>query len=61
MNNPGKRLRELINAPEILVMPGIYDGYSARMVKKYGFPAGFLTGGGISEARLGQLRAKLGA
>ena len=54
MNNPGKRLRELIDAPEILVMPGIYDGYSARMVKKYGFPAGFLTGGGISEARLGQ-------
>ena len=54
MNNPGKRLRELIDAPEILVMPGIYDGYSARMVRKYGFPAGFLTGGGISEARLGQ-------
>jgi 2-methylisocitrate lyase-like PEP mutase family enzyme len=55
MTNPGKRLRELIAAPEILVMPGIFDGYSARLVQQNGFQAGFLTGGGISEARLGQL------
>jgi 2-methylisocitrate lyase-like PEP mutase family enzyme len=55
MTNPGKRLRELISAPEILVMPGIFDGYSARLVQQNGFQAGFLTGGGISEARLGQL------
>jgi 2-methylisocitrate lyase-like PEP mutase family enzyme len=25
-------LRNLINAPEILVLPGVYDGYSARLV-----------------------------
>ena len=55
MTNPGKRLRELISAPKILVMPGIFDGYSARLVQQNGFQAGFLTGGGISEARLGQL------
>ena len=55
MTNPGKRLRELIDAPEILVMPGIFDGYSARLVQQSGFQAGFLTGGGISESRLGQL------
>ncbi len=55
MTNPGKRLRELISAPEILVMPGIFDGYSARLVQQNGFQAGFLTGGGISESRLGQL------
>ena len=36
-------------------MPGIFDGYSARLVQQNGFQAGFLTGGGISEARLGQL------
>lgn len=55
MMNPGKRLRELIAAPDILVMPGIFDGYSARLVQRFGFSAGFLTGGGISESRLGQL------
>ena len=55
MTSPGKRLRELLAAPEILVMPGIFDGYSARLVKSSGFSAGFLTGGGISESRLGQL------
>ena len=55
MTNPGKRLRELISAPKILVMPGIFDGYSARLVQQNGFQAGFLIGGGISEARLGQL------
>ena len=48
-------MRELIAAPDILVMPGIFDGYSARLVKLNGFAAGFLSGGGISEARLGQL------
>jgi len=46
-------LRELIAAPEILVMPGIYDGYSARMVARAGFSAAFITGAGVSEAGLG--------
>ena len=32
MASPGQRLRELILAPGILVMPGIYDGFSARLV-----------------------------
>lgn len=54
MENVGRQLRAMIDAPEILVMPGIFDGYSARLVKQYGFHAGFLTGGGISETRLGQ-------
>jgi 2-methylisocitrate lyase-like PEP mutase family enzyme len=48
-----QRLRELIAAPEILVMPGIFDGYSARIVARGGFAAGFITGAGVSEASLG--------
>lgn len=48
-----KRLRGLIAAKEILVMPGIFDGYSARLTEKAGYPAGFITGGGLSEAKLG--------
>lgn len=49
----GRKLRELINAPEILVMPGVFDGFSARLIGPSGFAAGFLTGSGISEASLG--------
>jgi len=49
----GARLKQLINAPEILVSPGVYDGYSARLVEKMGFKSGSITGAGTSESRLG--------
>ena len=52
--NETPKLRSLIEAPEILVMPGIFDGYSARLVEQAGFPAGFISGAGLSEALLGQ-------
>jgi 2-methylisocitrate lyase-like PEP mutase family enzyme len=48
-----RQLRNLIEAPEILVMPGIFDGFSARLSEASGFAAGFLTGSGISEASMG--------
>jgi len=54
MTSPGKKLRELINAPQILAMPGIFDGYSAHLVEQFGFPAGFISGAGVSESHLGQ-------
>ncbi len=47
------RLRDLIGAPEILVMPGVFDGFSARLMEPSGFAAGFISGAGISEASLG--------
>ena len=50
MTSPGKKLRELINAPQILAMPGIFDGYSAHLVEQFGFPAGFISGAGVSES-----------
>lgn len=46
-------LRALINAPEILVLPGVFDGFSMRMTEAYGFGGGFITGSGVSEASLG--------
>ncbi len=49
----GARLKQLINAPEILVAPGVYDGYSARLVEKAGFKSASITGAGTSESRLG--------
>lgn len=48
------KLRSLITAPSILAMPGVFDGYSARLVERTGFPAGFISGAGLSEALLGQ-------
>src|SRR5579862_3458802 len=50
----GKRLRRLIEAPEILVLPGVFDGFSTRLVSRFGYKAAFITGSGVSESRLGQ-------
>src|SRR5262245_35431670 len=33
-------LRTLIQAPDLLVMPGVFDGFSARLVEQSGFAAG---------------------
>jgi len=52
--SPARRLRALIDAPDILVLPGVFDGFSARLVEKMGYTAAFITGSGISESRLGQ-------
>ncbi len=54
MPSPAKTLRKLIRGPHVLLMPGVFDGYSARLTEQYGFKAGFVSGAGISEAVLGQ-------
>ena len=38
-NQQSRRLRELLHAPEILVMPGAFDVLSARLFEAMGFPA----------------------
>ena len=53
MASKGRQLKELIHSPKILVTPGVYDGYSARLVEKMGFQSGSITGAGTSESRLG--------
>jgi 2-methylisocitrate lyase-like PEP mutase family enzyme len=35
------------------VLPGVYDGFSARLIQRAGFDAAFITGSGVSESRLG--------
>ncbi|MBS0242622.1 MAG: isocitrate lyase/PEP mutase family protein [Proteobacteria bacterium] len=50
---PGKRLKDLINADGILVMPGVYDGFSARLVEQMGYKAAGISGAGLSESKLG--------
>ena len=52
-NEKRKLFRRLMNAPEILVLPGVYDGYSTRLVEHAGYRAAFITGAGISEGFMG--------
>jgi 2-methylisocitrate lyase-like PEP mutase family enzyme len=47
------RFRKLIEAEEILIQPGVYDGFSARLVQQMGFKAGGISGAGLSESNLG--------
>jgi 2-methylisocitrate lyase-like PEP mutase family enzyme len=48
-----QRLRALVAARRALVVPGAYDAVSARLVEQAGFPAVYMTGFGVSAARLG--------
>ena len=50
---PAARLRALINAPSILVLPGVFDGFSTRLMERMGYTAAFITGSGVSERRIG--------
>ena len=38
----------------VLVAPGIYDGYGARMVARMGYEAAYMTGNGVSACLLGR-------
>jgi 2-methylisocitrate lyase-like PEP mutase family enzyme len=48
-----RTLRRLIDQKHALVVPGAYDGVSARLVERAGFPAVYMTGYGTSASRLG--------
>ncbi len=53
-NNPRKRLRELLASKRLIVAPGIYDAYGARLVEQAGFEAVYMTGNGVSASLLGR-------
>ena len=50
---PRHTLRTLVARKQGLVVPGAYDGISARLVQRAGFPAVYMTGYGTSASRLG--------
>jgi 2-methylisocitrate lyase-like PEP mutase family enzyme len=50
---PRRTLRTLVARKQGLVVPGAYDGISARLVQRAGFPAVYMTGYGTSASRLG--------
>lgn len=48
-----RRLHELVERKQGLVVPGAYDCVSARLVERAGFQAVYMTGYGTSASRLG--------
>ena len=44
----GARLRELLGGDELVVAPGAYDCFTARIVQHAGFPAVYMTGAGTA-------------
>ena len=51
--HPARKLRDLLEQPGLLEVPGVYDGLSARLVERAGFPAAYVTGFGAAASRLG--------
>jgi methylisocitrate lyase len=49
----GQKLRELLTRPEIIVIPGVYDCLSAKLVEKAGFDVAATSGFGIAASTLG--------
>src|SRR5262252_5897990 len=47
------RLRSMLEAPGIIVAPGAYDGFSARLVEAAGFRCVYMTGAGTAASHLG--------
>ncbi|CAI0652618.1 unnamed protein product [Colletotrichum noveboracense] len=50
----GARLRQILERDEILIAPGVYEGYSARIAHEVGFDCIYMTGAGTCASKLGQ-------
>jgi 2-methylisocitrate lyase-like PEP mutase family enzyme len=48
-----RTFRKLVEAEEILVMPGVFNGFSVRLVERCGYKAAAISGAGLSESLLG--------
>ena len=53
MPTPAHQLRELLSEPNVEIMPGCYDGLSAKLVADAGYRIAFMSGFAVSAARLG--------
>jgi 2-methylisocitrate lyase-like PEP mutase family enzyme len=50
---PAQKLRDLLAEPNVAIMPGCFDGLSAKLVAEAGFKVAFMSGFAVSAARLG--------
>ncbi len=48
-----RAFRKLVEAKEILVLPGVFNGFSVRLVERHGYKAAAISGAGLSESLLG--------
>lgn len=53
MSSAAKKFRDLLNSAEFIVSPGVYDGYSLRLVQAAGFKTACTSGAALSNALLG--------
>jgi len=53
MKTGAQKFRDLLAKGGLIVAPGVYDGYSARLVEAAGFEMAATTGAGISNSLLG--------
>ena len=54
MKTKARQMRELIEAKEVCVSPGVYDGYSLRLVEQAGYKTASTTGAGLANSRFGK-------
>lgn len=47
------QFRELLRSDELIVAPGVYDGYSLRLVAAAGYRTAATSGAAVSNALLG--------
>lgn len=45
-----RQFRALINAPQMLILPGAWDGLSALLIEQAGFQGVYVTGGGVARS-----------
>ena len=50
---PGRRLRSLLDKPNLVMAPGAPDALTARLVEQAGFPAVYMTGFGATASLIG--------
>jgi len=53
MTTNAQKFRPLLQSSEFLVSPGVYDGYSVRLVQAAGYKTACTSGAALSNALLG--------
>jgi 2-methylisocitrate lyase-like PEP mutase family enzyme len=51
MSQAGRRLREMLNGPDMVVAPFVFDAFQAKIAQAAGFAAVYMTGFGTAAAR----------
>jgi len=53
MTSSADKLRDLLQKPGLLTMPGCHDAMSAKLIEQAGFKLGFMSGFAVSASQLG--------